>query len=262
MNGAAEEKSPGTSTGSSAIRSARSTLTELGRMRHARAGGAQHQLGVVARRCRLDHGRAARSRRGRRAARPTSPARSRPAARSRSRAAARPVTVSGRWPSVVSICAPIRRSGAAIRSIGRAESDSSPVSVNVPVLEREQPDDQPRERARVAAVDLGGLQAAQADAVHDELVAVLVDLHAERRARRRASTRCRPSGRSRGRRSSPSETAPSSSARCEIDLSPGTAKWPSSATAGSTLIDHRARRRRCSPGPRAAPPRAAPRLRR
>src|SRR5439155_25150265 len=37
----------------------------------------------------------------------------------------------------------------------------------------------------------------------------------------------------------PSETAPSRSARCEIDLSPGTAKWPSSAAAGSTLIQHR-----------------------
>ena len=63
--------------------------------------------------------------------------------------------MSGRCPSVVSIRAPIRRSGSATRSIGRAESDSSPVSVKLPVLEGEQSDDQARERAGVAAVDLG-----------------------------------------------------------------------------------------------------------
>src|SRR3979411_1678588 len=38
---------------------------------------------------------------------------------------------------------------------------------------------------------------------------------------------------------SPSAIAPSSSERCETDLSPGTAKCPSSDTAGSTFIDHR-----------------------
>jgi len=36
---------------------------------------------------------------------------------------------------------------------------------------------------------------------------------------------------------SPSEIAPKSSARCEIDLSPGTAKWPSKLTAGSIFIE-------------------------
>src|SRR5581483_5687503 len=38
---------------------------------------------------------------------------------------------------------------------------------------------------------------------------------------------------------SPSAIAPTRSARCETDLSPGTAKWPSSAAAGSIRIDHR-----------------------
>src|SRR5690242_19509888 len=40
-------------------------------------------------------------------------------------------------------------------------------------------------------------------------------------------------------RVSPSAIAPTSSARWLIDLSPGTAKWPSSAAAGSISIDHR-----------------------
>ena len=44
------------------------------------------------------------------------------------RSASTPSIVSGAWPSVVSICAPIWRSGSAMRSIGRCESDSSPVS--------------------------------------------------------------------------------------------------------------------------------------
>ena len=46
-----------------------------------------------------------------------------------------------------------------------------------------------------------GLQAAQADAVHDELVAVARRPRRRARAPRRASTRCRPSVRSRARRS-------------------------------------------------------------
>ena len=48
------------------------------------------------------------------------------------------------------------------------------------VLEGEQPDDQPRERAGVAAVDRGDCSPRRPSAVHDELVAVVVDLGAER----------------------------------------------------------------------------------
>ena len=90
------------------------------------------------------------------------------------------MTVSGRWPSVVSICAPIDRSGPAIRSIGRAESDSSPVSVNVPSWKASSPT---MSRASVPALPQSisaERKPAQPDAVHDELVAVLVHLHAER----------------------------------------------------------------------------------
>ena len=101
---------------------------------------------------------------------------------------------------------------------------------------------EPRERAGVAAVERPGRRAqpAQADAVDDERVDVLlVDLAPRARARRRASTRCRPSAPSARPASRPSESAPTSSARCEIDLSPGTAMWPSSRATGSTLIEHR-----------------------
>ena len=52
-----------------------------------------------------------------------------------------------------------------MRSIGRAKASSSPVSPNSPFLEGEQAGDEPRERARVAAVDRRAAQAAQADAV-------------------------------------------------------------------------------------------------
>ena len=64
-------------------------------------------------------------------------------------------------------------------------------------------------------------------------------------------------------RVSPSPIAPSSTARCEIDLSPGTAMCPRSAAAGSILIPPApARRRRRSPATRAATRRARPRPRR
>ena len=43
-----------------------------------------------------------------------------------------PSTTSGAWPSAVSTVAPISRSGSAIRSIGRALSDSSPTSSKRP----------------------------------------------------------------------------------------------------------------------------------
>ena len=66
---------------------------------------------------------------------------------------------------------------------------------------------------------------------------------------------------------SPSQIAPISTERCEIDLSPGTATWPTSRGTGSTRSDPRAaviRRspappRRRSPAPRAAQWRARPR---
>ena len=149
----------------------------------------------------------------------------------------------------------------------RARSDSSPVSSKRPRWPARIPASSRSERARVAAVDrLAGLaQAAQA-----------------RRRRRGASSRrpratVTPSARTAAivdsvsperpkprTRVSPSPIAPTSTARCEIDLSPGTAMWPRSAAAGSISHSRRApaRRRRRSPAPRAAPPRVAPRPRR
>ena len=111
-------------------------------------------------------------------------------------------------------------------------------------LEGEDPGEQPGERARVAAVDrpLG---------------------RRSRGGRRRGRRACRrpprrpatPSARTASSvevvsperpqcetRVSPSEIAPSRSARCEIDLSPGTPMWPSRRAAGSTFI--RSHRRR------------------
>ena len=272
MNGAAEEKSPGMSTATSRSRSARVDATDLGRTRAP---------------ARLRPAASARCGRASAPARRPSSSPFAPSAgeqdrrlhlRARDRqlvvdrlAAARPSIVSGRCPSVVSICAPIRRSGSATRSIGRAESDSSPVSVNVPSWNASSPT---ISRARVPALPqsiVAGCEPAQADAVHRELIAVVVDLGAERAHRCERRRRCRPSARSRARRSRRRETAPSSSARCEIDLSPGTAKCPSSLTAGSTLIDDRRdddavalrleqRRPRAAPRPR--PRRAASACRR
>ena len=149
-----------------------------------------------------------------------------------------------------------RPSGAAARRSAPSaarESDSSPVELERAVLEGEQPDDQPRERAGVAAVDRrAGLQAAQADAVHDELVAVLVDLRRRARARRRASTRCRPSGRSRGRASRRRRPRRAAARGARSTCRPGRAKWPSSRRGGLNLHRSPPRRRRRSPGPRAA----------
>ena len=82
-------------------------------------------------------------------ARTTSPAPMRPAACSESAAAPlRPRSRSGGQPSVSTIDAPIWRSGIATRSTGRRRIDSSPSSVNVPLLPREDADEQPQQRAR------------------------------------------------------------------------------------------------------------------
>ena len=139
-----------------ASRSAGSTVTEPGRRVTRAPGGCEHQLGVVARRRRLDARSSARARRARRAGSPTSPARSRPAARTsipveraarRSRAAA--------WPSVVSIAAPIRR-----ERLGdplhrpRARATRRRRARTLPVLERRGSRQiEAHERAGVAAVD-------------------------------------------------------------------------------------------------------------
>ena len=137
------------------------------------------------------------------------------------------------------------------------------------VLSGEDAGDQPDERPGVRAVDRPPRRAQPTEALpeHAERVgAVLVDVHPRARtaaivasvsAERPKPVTC----------VSPSQIAPISTERCEIDLSPGTATWPTSRGTGSTRSDPRAaviRRspappRRRSPAPRAARWRARPR---
>ena len=89
-NGAADEMSPGISTSASCSRGRTLDRDARRASRDARARALEEPLGVVARRDRLDHGRAALAPARRRGGPPTSPAPTRPAARSRSPAAPRP----------------------------------------------------------------------------------------------------------------------------------------------------------------------------
>ena len=201
-NGAADEKSPGTSTSPSESRSAGRTVTLVGRTRDARAGRREHPLGVVARRRRLDHGRlavgveageqdrrlhlrardrAARSRSPRSGPRPRSPA----AGGRRSSRRRRP---SGRA---------ARRS----RPIGRARERLVARELELlSALAGEDPGEQPHERARVARSRSArpGAASPREPAAEDaqRLVAVLVDRRRRARARPRSSPRCPPSARS------------------------------------------------------------------
>ena len=179
MKNAAEEKSPGTAIAPGSSRSAGSTVTRVAGSSpwivtgvpgvlgaHRRAGGAQHPLGVVAGRARLDHARRPVGEQARPAARTTSPGRWRPAAGTRSRAGRRRATVSG-------------------GSVRRAHSTSAPIAAAAPRPGRpgaggstrrrrastapagwpaSQPGQQPQQRAGVADVDRRRPCAAQADA--------------------------------------------------------------------------------------------------
>ena len=76
------------------------------------------------------------------------------AARTRCPASASlPTIVSGACPSSVVTSPPIRRSGSAMRSIGRVRSDSSPVSDEASLLPREHAGKEADQRAGVRAVD-------------------------------------------------------------------------------------------------------------
>ena len=223
MYGAAEEKSPGISRSSGLSRVGGPDGDRARRARHGHAGRLEQPLGVVAGRLRL----ARRSSRrlgldpGEEDGRLHLGARDRQLVADRVQAVAvdhdRGVTV-GRLD-----VAPISRSGSATRSSGRVESDSSPVSSKRPGCPATRPD---RSRISVPALRqsiglVGGLRSR-------------ARLPKMARSRRR-SRRSRPSARiasavasvSAERRSlrtslSPFATAPTSSARCEIDLSPGT----------------------------------------
>ena len=179
-----------------------------------------------------------------RAGSPTSPAPTRPEARSRSPAAARPRPTSGAWPSVVSTrrAHPAERLGDALHRPRRErrvadELEAARLAGEHARRAGASASRRCRSRSRPRAS-----QAPQADAVHAQRVDVLLD-RPRRRARgpRRSSPLCRPSGRSPRSRVSPSQIAPISTARCEIDLSPGTATCPSRAGTGSMRIARESR---------------------
>ena len=176
--------------------------------------------------------------------------------------------------------APMRRSGSATRSIGRVDSDASPVRSNVPSWPARIPAEQAHQRPRVRAVDrTGGLRAARGRRRrrHGACRRRARTRRRRARGRPRSSPRCRPSGRTGRSASRPRRAPPISTARCEIDLSPGTAMCPTMLATGSTRGARRgresatvrsrhrlgrrsghsarspARRRRRSPAPRAAP---------
>ena len=200
-------------------------------------------------------------RRGPRGGRTTSPARSRPGARSGSAASASALERAGaRARRSSSTVAPISRSGSATRSSGRRESDSSPTSSKRPSCPASIPGSS---RIRVPALPqsigtAGRAKAAEADAARpagrrpssstvapSAATAAAVESVSSERPKPRISL-------------SPSAIAASSSARWEMDLSPGTARSPRRLTAGSSrtgLSRPRrtpARRSPSTPGPRAA----------
>ena len=80
------------------------------------------------------------------------------------------------------------------------------------------------------------MQSAQADAVDEQLVVGdVVDLHAERA--HGVDSRLRVGGAAEAAHASlPVGERPTSTARCEMDLSPGTAMWPARNPAGSIFI--------------------------
>ncbi len=131
-----------------------------------------------------------------------------------------PASSSGRRPSVVSIRAPKARSCAATGSIGRRRSESSPSKrARTPA-----PAHAPRSIRAVEPefMQSTGVRGASAAAADDRVVAVVANLAC--RARSSASRVARTSrpGLRCEMRNGCGEWAPAISARCEMDLSPGT----------------------------------------
>ena len=128
---AADEKSPGTTSVRPCRRWPPVTETVRPSTRDVAAERRQRPLRVVARRGRLgDAGRAVGVQAGEQHGALDLGARHRRAG-ARWRAARVPWIVSGGWPSVASMRAPIRSSGSITRRIGRRDSDASPISVAV-----------------------------------------------------------------------------------------------------------------------------------
>ena len=189
-SGAADETSPGTS--SSPARGAPPARRSRSRAHRDAAGGLEHPLGVVARRHRLEHGRSRRRGPGARRADRRLHLRARDG-----RLVARRASAAPRSPAGVAVrgldAGAHAAAASATRSIGRRESDSSPVSskrrpscpASRPGSRRMSVPAFPRRSGRTARGARGRPEDAQR-------VVVLVDRGAERARPRRSSTRCRP----------------------------------------------------------------------
>ena len=233
--GAADEKSPGTVTSSSRSASAGSTVTE-DELRRSRTPPASSMRSVW-------------SRVGMRSMTVVGPSALRPARRiadftcalatsgsiSIPRSPPEPRTTSGAWPSVVATSAPILRSGAATRSIGRGVSDSSPVSVNSPFCPARTP---ARRRMSVPALRQSTLPGRnpRSPTPCTTSSSSATSSTGTPSARSASTVACVSPERPKPCTPvSPSPSAPIRTARCEIDLSPGTTTCPTSETAGSIL---------------------------
>ncbi len=126
--------------------------------------------------------------------------------------------------------APMRDSGSVTRAIGRRRSEASPVKKAVNGWVASDAQQQPRAGAGIAEIEhvLGLGEAADADARRPASTPSAVALD-RRRPARASRRRCAARPRLRAARVisvRPTASAPRIRARCEIDLSPGTATAP------------------------------------
>ena len=145
-----------------------------------------------------------------------------------------PCTVTGAWPSVVSTRAPMATSGSAMRRIGRRRSESSPSRTVVPSPAATSP-----ERSRIVVPELPQ-STAVVPAGPSRPAVPTMRTTSPSRSPRAPSARTAPSEDTTSAPPGnpvttvvPSASAPRSSARCAIDLSPGTATSPVSPRFGA-----------------------------
>ena len=218
-------------------------MTLVGRTVTRAPAALEHALGVVAGRGRLDDGRLAVGvQPGEQHGRLHLRARDRErVVDRRERAPVDPRAAGGRRSS--RRCAPIRPSGSAIRSIGRARER---------LVARRARSVSPAWPARIPAISRTSVPALRAVDRASPGDARPREALARRRGAcpRRARTTSTPSARTAAIvasvsaerpkpviRVSPSQIAPIRTARCEIDLSPGTARCPTSRGTGSTTSE-------------------------
>ena len=144
----------------------------------------------------------------------------------------------GACPSSVVTSPPMRRSGSAMRSIGRVRSDSSPVSsnrpcwpastpassrINVPAFAQSIGPPGARNPRNPTPCTRSSSSPSSSTSTPSARIALTVAIVSSERPKPLTCV-------------SPSPIPPSSTERCEIDLSPGTATCPTTATAGSTFM--------------------------